>query len=1006
MLNIQSMNPSASSNARGKIHGLRSLVVEESKKNHCLPFIAIAETWLKSYIHDAQIKIPNYNVKRSDRDKRRGGGVLLYYHVDIPLSSFTKFDDGTCEVVFCCFDTKKTSVAVVYRPPNAPFSSFKNAMNFIENAIQDIGDDSYQHCVTGDFNFPLIDWSTGVTKSGGTTEDANSSNLLLKFMADHLMNQYILTSTRENSILELFFCNSGSLVTNVTPDKTSLSDHGLVDIMLSYNPSDCGKQKKPARNFDTHSFRSLDFRKGNFQSLKDELKAVDWHKLRSLCTFEEFPGVFTETLLNICKNHIPVKKRGTGRPHALNSLRRKKKRLKARYQAIERFGNPAHAKQLKTKLALVCYDIKEAINKDLDHKEAKAIEKIRSNPKFFYSYAKQFRHSKSVISMLMDKNKHVVTDQKKMADLLQDQFTSVFSDPNSPDISPPDFAPSNITSPFQEADFDFPDEDIISAAGEIKADSTCGPDGIPAILLKTCIAELCMPFRIIWSESISSGIVPAFYKLSYVTPLYKKGNRVIASNYRPVSLTSHVVKIYERILRKVIVSFLEKNSILCHNQHGFRSGRSCLTQMLSHFDDILEGLTNKVDTDAIYLDYAKAFDKVDHQLLLAKLKLYGFPDQLLNWVCSFLTGRTQNVVLDGVHSYVSMIISGVPQGTVLGPILFILFINDMESCVKHSKIRFFADDTRISKQITCEADVPLLQEDLDSVIAWSHRNNMMLHEDKFEFIIHPHQPNSPLAQLPFVNEHMIYQISSGDTLYPVQELTDLGITVCSDLTWSTHINSIANRAKTVSSWVLSVFKTRDKSTMCTVYKSLVRSHLEYCCPLWNPTKLSDIRLLEEVQRTFTSKISGMQHLDYWTRLKRLGLMSLQRRRERYIIIQMWKILNLKAPNDVAIQFTTPNRRGIQAKIPPINRNSSLRNQTRYDKSFSVLGPRLWNILPSEITLIVDSLVFKSKLTKYFLSFPDEPPVTGYCCSNDNSIIEWHGSNAEILRGRSANLMAL
>ena len=311
------MNPSASSETRYKIQDLRSFVEGENKKKHSLPFIAITETWLKSYIKDAQINIPNYIVSRSDRGKRVGGGVLLYSHVNIPLSSYSRFDDGTCEVVFCRFDTKKTSIAVVYRPPNTPLSSFKNAMTFVENAIEDIGDDSYQHCVTGDFNFPLIDWSTGITKSGGTIEDASSSDMLLKFMSDHLMNQYVLSPTCGNSILDLFFCNNGSLVMNVALEATTISDHDLVDIMLSYNPSDCGQQNKTTREFDVHSFRSLDFRKGDIESLKNELKEVDWNEIRSSCTFEEFPAVFTQTLFNICKVHIPVKKRRTGRPNAL-----------------------------------------------------------------------------------------------------------------------------------------------------------------------------------------------------------------------------------------------------------------------------------------------------------------------------------------------------------------------------------------------------------------------------------------------------------------------------------------------------------------------------------------------------------------------------------------------------------------------------------------------------------------------------------------------------------------
>ena len=207
-------------------------------------------------------------------------------------------------------------------------------------------------------------------------------------------------------------------------------------------------------------------------------------------------------------------------------------------------------------------------------------------------------------------------------------------------------------------------------------------------------------------------MVPKFYKASNVTPIYKKGSRAQGANYRNISLTSHIIKIYERILRKKIVSFLEVNKILCPNQHGFRSGRSCLTQMLSHFDDVFLGLTNNADTDAIYLDYAKAFDKVDHKLLLAKLKIYGFNDSLTKWIESFLTNRTQTVVVDGHRSRWATIKSGVPQGTVLGPILFILFINDLDKCIKYSTSRFFADDTRISKQISSVEDVAELPDPL------------------------------------------------------------------------------------------------------------------------------------------------------------------------------------------------------------------------------------------------------------------------------------------------------
>ena len=274
-------------------------------------------------------------------------------------------------------------------------------------------------------------------------------------------------------------------------------------------------------------------------------------------------------------------------------------------------------------------------------------------------------------------------------------------------------------------------------------------------------------------------------------------------------------------------------------------------------------------------------------------------------------------------------------------------------------------------------------------------------------MVHKAHPNSEILQLPHMIECFTYNISTtGDTLYPLDDtLKDLGIVVSPDLSWSPHIAVISKSARSVAAWVLSVFKTRDKEVMLTLYKSLVRSHLENCCPLWHPRKVCDIQLIESVQRTFTSKIKGIAHINYWDRLKSLKIMSLQRRRERYFIIQMWKILNGHCPNDLDIRFTAPNRRGINALVPKLNSVSSQHHQTIYDSSFAVLGPRLWNILPANIKSISGQEQFKNSLTTYLFTFPDKPPVVGYYTPNTNSLLDWNINKTEALQSGRSETMA-
>ena len=261
---------------------------------------------------------------------------------------------------------------------------------------------------------------------------------------------------------------------------------------------------------------------------------------------------------------------------------------------------------------------------------------------------------------------------------------------------------------------------------------------------------------------------------------------------------------------------------------------------------------------------------------------------------------------------------------------------------------FFAADTRVFKKINYAEDSQLLQADLYSILDWSRCNNINLHEQKFELLNHLHNKKAPFSELPFHAETLFYKVSGEVTLYPVESLRDLGVKVSSDLSWSKHVGEMVAKARSKLSWVLSVFKTRDKLVTLTLYKSLVRSLLEYCCPLWDPVKTTEIQLLEGVQRTFTSRIGCLHDMDYWERLSQLKLMSLQRRRERYVILMMWKTYHNAVPNSCNIKFVESTRNGTMAVIPSLSKSSSMRNQTLYDSSFAVRGPKLWNKVPTDV----------------------------------------------------------
>ena len=307
---------------------------------------------------------------------------------------------------------------------------------------------------------------------------------------------------------------------------------------------------------------------------------------------------------------------------------------------------------------------------------------------------------------------------------------------------------------------------------------------------------------------------------------------------------------------------------------------------------------------------------------------------------------------------------------------------------KNSKALTFADDTKLIKIITYLLCKTLLEADVIGVTQWSISNNMLLHQDKFLVMNYCLNSTLSLRNLPFTAETRQYCTSEGCIIEASPHIRDLGVYVSDDCSWTYHVNVIAAEARQVASWVLGAFRDRTILTMTTLFKSLVRSKLEYCCPLWNPSKIKDIQILENVQKQFTRRIEGLHEMDYWDRLKKLKLLSLQRRRERYTIIHTWKILNGKAPNNINMSFYTSARLGVRATIPSFNYKAQRSISTAFDDSFGVKAARLWNILPKDVNTTTSLESLKSALGNFIAKFPDKPQVPGYTPPNSNSLLDW------------------
>jgi ribonuclease P/MRP protein subunit RPP40 len=340
-------------------------------------------------------------------------------------------------------------------------------------------------------------------------------------------------------------------------------------------------------------------------------------------------------------------------------------------------------------------------------------------------------------------------------------------------------------------------------------------------------------------------------------------------------------------------------------------------------------------------------------------------------------------MVDGKRSNTEKVLSGVPQGTVLGPLLFIMYINDIVKCIKNSYIMIFADDSKVIKAIKSLEDRQLFNEDMLAVTEWAVLNKMELNRLKYQLI--QYGKNDEL-KLP-------YKIDENTVVKKSETVKDLGVLMSANMKFIDHIMEVKSKAKKVASWIFRIVESRTAETIVLLFKTYVRPILEYSCSLWSPHQVTYIAALEAIQRSVTARIQGMENLSYWERLQTLKLYSLQRRRERYDIIHIWKIQQEIIPNDLHLQFYYNPRQGWKCRRNIIQTRQRSLATVRHN-SFTSRAAALFNKIPKNVKHTDSLAVLKKRLDSYLSKIPDFPPVHGYARRNNNSILDWASSRWE------------
>lgn len=847
--------------------------------------IVLTETWLTPDIADSEVIDSRYTVYRCDRDRiasgrSDGGGVLVAVRselravrrvlaaavsplVDLVLLELPAADSGVARVL-----------VALYVPPNQPLVTYETCLEAIHDFLTDHNTNSF--FILGDFNIPTLNWEKCDSVCGALISRYTCpvGKYLVNFIASINGLQYNSRRNVLDRTLDLFLTDStGCLCLSPPVPLTKPDGHHPPFYMLI--TLECSLPQMARKRILKHRFRVADYEKIN-----TDIRNVHWGRELDSLSADSAVTRFYEILYRIIKDRIPLKPSTSSKfpvwfsPALIHIYKNKNTAWTnwKRYRSVSDYEQfSLFRRRFKT-------ESRDCYRKYIDSVE----DGLRNNSKYFWKYIRH-RQVNTRIPDVMKYNSHESNDPEEICNMFSEFFYSVYE--RSSAASSVSLIENSEISPCASSisGIKLLLNDIRGQLESLDVSKGAGPDGIPPYFIKNTADTICVPLKIIYQKCLESGFFPNIWKLANITPVYKSGNRQDVKNYRPISLLSTLSKVFERIVHHEVYNNVK--NILIPEQHGFVKKRSTTSNLLLYTNYLFQSMDSGVQVDSVYTDFCKAFDKVDHVKLLERIHYNGIRGNLLRWFHSYIMNRTQKVVINGFASNTVAVTSGVPQGSILGPLLFILFINDIDSCFHFSKFLLYADDLKIYHTIHNSDDCTRLQQDLNRFNDYCVRNKLHLATSKCKTITFTKNLN-------VIN--FDYSLN-GTIVERVTVMRDLGVYLDCQLHLNAHIDHITNKAFKLYGFVRrATNEFKNIKSYIYLFASIIRPTLEYAAMIWNPFYKKYDDQIESVQRKFLRSITwkferSSNYCAYTDLLAKHSLLSLGGRR---LLLESMTLYNL------------------------------------------------------------------------------------------------------------------